>query len=111
MLPVAGNPDVTGFPNEPDMQVALGSRKRGFAQRNADHRTLRDRLGDEAEELRKRGMKIREEAVRKRGPDDQGDRETARRAPPEVEVLDNGRTPLNLDRESEEKKSVQRTFR
>ena len=53
---------VTGGPSETDIQRDHGSRKRGFAQRNADHRSLRNRLGDEVEELRKRGRKLCEEA-------------------------------------------------
>jgi hypothetical protein len=69
-----------------------------------------DHYGSEGDELRRRGKALCERAMvpttlavrpSKRGPGDQGDRESARRAlsPSEADRMDDALIPLNLERE------------
>jgi len=95
------------------MQIDRDSRKRRMEDCPMpirDSRAAIRELGDEAEELRRRGRALREATMvpttlatrpSKRGPEDQGDREAARRAVPPVETeqMDDVLIPLNLERE------------
>ena len=91
-MPVADNLPVVGGPEPPDMQVDRDSRERRIEDCRMpirDSRAAIRELGSEAEELRRRGRALREGTMvpatlaarpSKRGPEDQGDREAARRA-------------------------------
>ena len=121
-LPVAGRLSPAGVPGPPDMQVDHDSRKRGFAQRTADHRAsraaLQDGFGDDAEEMRQRGRRLREEATvpmaltagsSKPGPDGQGDREKTKRVHPPIdaEPMEDAPIPLDLELGSAVKRMAQ----
>ena len=83
----------------PDMQIDRDARRRGIA----------DHFGEVGEEMRKRGRRLREEAMvptalatgsSKRGPEGQGDRERTKRAPLpiEAEPMEDAPIPLDLER-------------
>lgn len=108
-------PPLPGVPALADQD----SRKRGFAQRTADHRASRSALQDQfgiiAEEMRKRGRMLREGSAvpmavatgsSKRGPEDQGDLENARRTLPTQgsDQMEDVPIPLDLRRKKAEKR-------